>query len=170
MKLIIFILLSILACENGFSHGLELRTEEMPPFLVVHAGFSGHHHEIGNVNIRVFSPDSDEPYQEGKTDVHGKFGFGPDRAGTWKVIADDGMGHRETLDILLSEDFFGENREDVVETASQEDTAGSDPSVAHSHEFTIAGIPLLYRVLFGFAIIFGLTGLLFGFMSKMKSR
>ncbi len=136
---------------------------------MVQAGFSDHH-EIRNMNIQVFSPGSDELYQEGKTDVHGKFGFGPDRTGTWKVIADDGMGHRKTLEITVSDSFFSGKEEASPEEIIPEQGIHEETMSDHHHEFQFAGVPLLYRIIFGFAIILGLTGILFGFMSKKRNR
>mgnify|MGYP000927971176 CR=1 FL=1 len=44
--------------------------------------------------VLIFSPDNPKiEYQNGRTDLHGQFAFHPDKAGTWRITADDGMGH-----------------------------------------------------------------------------
>ncbi len=45
-------------------------------------------------DVLVFSPeDSKVEHQNGRTDRHGKFAFCPDTPGTWRINANDGMGH-----------------------------------------------------------------------------
>ena len=156
--------LLLLVSGKVFSHGVELKTEEKPPFMVVQAAYSGHH-EISGMKIMIYSPASEELFQEGKTDIHGKFSFTPDRMGTWKIIADDGMGHKKTMEISLSERFFSPEEETVREVILAEPTHAEV-----IQEFTFAGIPSIYRIIFGLAIILGLTGILFGIMSKKKTQ
>jgi nickel transport protein len=44
--------------------------------------------------VLVFSPqDPKVEHQNGRTDKHGKFAFCPDMSGTWRITANDGMGH-----------------------------------------------------------------------------
>ena len=42
-------------------------------------------------------------YQRLRTDLRGVASFVPDVAGTWRVIADDGMGHRAELEIEVTD-------------------------------------------------------------------
>lgn len=162
-KLLALFLL-LLVSGNVFSHGVELRTEETPPFIVVQAAYSGHH-EISGMKIMIYSPDSKELFQDGKTDIHGKFSFTPDRTGTWKIIADDGLGHKKSIELSLSERFFSHGEESAREVVLAE-----LPHAKVIREFTFAGIPSIYRIIFVLAIILGLTGILFGIMSKKKTQ
>ncbi len=164
LKILLVLFLLLLVSGNVFSHGVKLKTEEKPPFLVVQAAYSGHH-EISGMKMMIYSPDSEELYQEGKTDIHGKFSFTPDRTGTWKIVADDGMGHKKSIEISLIERFFSPEEETAREVILAEE---SHAEVIR--EFTFAEIPSLYRIIFGLAIILGLTGILFGVMSKTKTR
>lgn len=162
MLLVIFLLL--LVSVQVFSHGVELKAEEKPPFMVVRAAYSGHH-EIPGMKMMIYSPDSEKLFQEGKTDIHGKFSFTPDQTGTWKIIADDGMGHKKSMEISLSERFFSPEEEIAIEAPLAE-----PPTAEGIQEFTFAGIPSLYRIIFGLAIIMGLTGIFFAIMSKKKTQ
>ncbi len=56
--------------------------------------------------ILVFSPrDQKLEYQNGRTDQKGRFSIYPEIPGTWKIIANDGMGHKETATIQIQEDI-----------------------------------------------------------------
>ncbi len=45
--------------------------------------------------ILVYAPsDSTMEYQNGRTDRSGHFAFVPDRGGTWRIVVNDGQGHR----------------------------------------------------------------------------
>jgi nickel transport protein len=45
--------------------------------------------------VSVFSPtDRDTAFQQGNTDMHGRFLFSPDEPGEWLLVVDDGMGHQ----------------------------------------------------------------------------
>lgn len=62
-------------------------------------------------SVLVFGPHSDPDleYQNGRTDTKGKFAFIPDRAGLWKVIAEDGTGHKGVLSIQIDPASFKKN-------------------------------------------------------------
>lgn len=52
--------------------------------------------------VLIFNPqDPKIEYQNGRTDLHGRFAFLPDTPGIWRITADDGMGHlaQATLDV-----------------------------------------------------------------------
>ena len=45
--------------------------------------------------VTVRGPLDDEvEFQNGRTDRNGRFAFVPDEAGQWKVVVEDGLGHR----------------------------------------------------------------------------
>ncbi len=53
---------------------------------------------MAHAEVQVYAPD-DEPeavYQAGYTDTDGYFLFYPARTGVWRMVVDDGMGHRAT--------------------------------------------------------------------------
>lgn len=81
----------------------------------------------------VFRGEETSPFQVGRTDVHGRLAFLPDRAGAWRVriFSEDGHG----LEISLSTD---------AEAAVDEAEAPS--------------LPPHLRILVGMSVLFGLFG------------
>jgi nickel transport protein len=44
---------------------------------------------------KIFSPDNATvEFQNGRTDMRGRFAFSPDTSGTWTAVVTDGMGHK----------------------------------------------------------------------------
>jgi nickel transport protein len=93
----------------------------------------------------IFRGQETSPFQVGRTDVHGRLAFFPDRAGAWrvKVFSEDGHG----LELALSTDEEGdlERRE--------------APS-----------LPGHLRILVGVCILFGLFGLVQLFWRTRSER
>ena len=57
--------------------------------------------------VRVFAPGEAEPAWEGGTDAAGRVAFVADRPGTWRVAADDGLGHRAEARIEVDAEGHG---------------------------------------------------------------
>ena len=58
--------------------------------------------EPADAEVLVYSPT--EPariYQRLRTDLRGRASFVPDAAGLWRVVADDGLGHRTDVDVSV---------------------------------------------------------------------
>lgn len=53
--------------------------------------------------VTIFAPGVELPFQGGRTDRNGRFCFFPDGPGQWKVLIDDGIGHRLTLPVFVDE-------------------------------------------------------------------
>ncbi len=52
----------------------------------------------------VYSPDEPERvFQSGRTDRNGVFSFVPNAAGAWRVVVDDGMGHRKEIEVTVDD-------------------------------------------------------------------
>ncbi|VBB42126.1 conserved exported hypothetical protein [uncultured Desulfatiglans sp.] len=84
--------------------------------------------------VLVFSPDNQKiEYQNGRTDLHGQFAFHPDQSGTWRITADDGMGHLEqaTVDVGTS---------DPVATTTDEEPHKGAAALDRSAPSRLAGI------------------------------
>lgn len=87
-------------------------------------------------DVTVWAPDGgDDSFVAGRTDRNGAFAFVPDQPGTWRIVADDGRGHREALDLTVT--GLGASPE-------------SGPPVRRGP---------FERALTGVSVIFGLTGL-----------
>lgn len=87
--------------------------------------------------VQVFAPGQAEAFQTGATDAKGRFFFSPDRPGTWKVLANDGMGHGVAAEVKVD---AGLN----IETAAAK-----------------AGWSRLTQLLVGLGLILGFTGIWF---------
>lgn len=101
---------------------------------------------LADCDVRVFSPeDSITPYQTGQTDAYGRFMFLPDKKGKWKIIVDDGMGHRVDAVIDITADM-------KLEPASQ----------------ASGGLAQWQKILVALCLIFGFTGLYLFYVSRKK--
>ena len=57
-----------------------------------------------DAEVLVYSPaEPGRIFQTQRTDLRGFASFVPDAAGTWRVVADDGMGHRTELEVVIAE-------------------------------------------------------------------
>jgi len=90
--------------------------------------------------VTVTAPNSDKPFQTGRTDRNGKFAFVPDTPGTWRLVADDEMGHRLTM---------------VVEVSAASLAGSNEPPAAAANART----SLASRALFGVGLLMLLAGL-----------
>jgi len=103
---------------------------------------------VAKVEVKVFSPaDSQVPFQKGYSDKNGRFMFKPDTEGDWTIIFNDGTGHGFKTKLHI--DKSKKNSENPVH---------NEP------------VPLLYKILMGISIIFGLTGILLFFTSKKEEK
>ena len=153
------------------AHKLEVSLTQQPPVVVVIAGFSGHHHGLSGGDVFIYAPgEAEKAFQTGKTDGKGKFAFIPTKAGEWKVVVDDGTGHRSEKVIVLEENFFsGEKAEpeseelEKIEEPQEEITENGSAS-------SQAQVPLLWKVLVGVSLLFGIAGILYGVKARQKSK
>ncbi len=128
------------------AHDLDLSVEYAQPAVVVHALYGGAE-PVTDADVSIFSPENpDSPYQTGITDIAGLFAFVPSGAGQWRVVIDDGFGHRAEQEIA------------VDWSAASSDAA---PSGARS---------TADKAVLGVSIIFGLTGLLLWSQSRRGGR
>ncbi len=142
------------------------------PFVNVKAYFSKNS-PMANSDVTIFPPGSDTPFQKGVTDLQGNFVFMPNRAGTWKVIADDGLGHKRTAEIVINESFFSDEENRVIDDTQQhlqDEHEGYDSQSKthpdHNHEHIHSKIPVFYKVIFGLSLIFGISGIFYGLKKR----
>lgn len=122
------------------AHGTELHLESLPNAVAAHFTYD-EDAPARNAKVSVYSPaDAANPYQTGQTDQRGFFAFVPDRAGVWRVVADDGEGHREEATVTVDE-------KGVVQMAAD----------SHGHDHAAPGGAL--SLMTGLSIVFGITGL-----------
>lgn len=145
------------------AHGINFEIAEHPPVVKVKVFFS-RTAPLVDAAVNVYAPGDDKPYQRGRTDRAGFFAFVPDRAGDWTVRVDDERGHVDRVTVTVSGNFFDGEK---AETGDAEITELPEPAVE-----TIAeqGLPVFYRILAGLAVIFGLTGIVFGVRARQELR
>lgn len=113
----LFCVAVLLLAASAPRHGIEVGIQWRAPALIATCTWSGGAAVAGAV-VEVYSPDDgEEAHQRGETDVNGLFAFVPDRAGEWRFVVDDGMGHRKEAVFSLPPDFRA--REEI--TVDQED-------------------------------------------------
>ncbi len=140
------LLLGCLLAATASAHDLTLRAEYAQPAVVIRAEYGGSE-PVTDADVSIFSPENaDSPYQIGVTDLQGVFAFVPSGAGEWRVVVDDGYGHRADQSIPV----------DWADAAS-----GGNSSAARS---------TADKAIVGVSIIFGLTGLLLWFQSRRGGR
>ncbi len=149
---------------NTMAHAIRFEVEKHYPAVTVHAYFTKTS-PLVDAYVEVFSPGNEEAFQKGHTDKHGFFTFRPDENGNWKVSVDDGMGHFDRVTVEVSDKFFmNEESIKAEEPAKAEET--KIVSDDKPEEVKQAEIPLIYRIIFGLSLIFGLTGIIYGIKAK----
>lgn len=103
---------------------------------------------ISEAETKIFSPeDKIKIFQEGYTDINGRFLFYPDKPGKWRVFISDGMGHGVSTSIDIKD----------IKTMKTGKT-GNIP------------VPLYNKVLTGISIILGITGILFYIVAVKRQK
>lgn len=100
------------------------------------------------VNVKVINPQG-KTHQVGNADASGRFAFLADEAGVWRVVFDDGMGHRVELPVDVSA-----QPQSLPSPVAQESPKESKPSVN--------------KAVLGLSILFFLFGSLFWWKGKRK--
>lgn len=146
LKVIVFSLFFTLYGNTFcYAHGLKINRVRGNSF-----GIEVRYENIGNTpasfsTVKIFSPaeksKTENIFQEGLTDKHGRFYFQPDNAGVWKIEVNDGMGHGKIISF------------DVAEKVEFE-------------KVNVYGFKLWHKFIIGISIIWGITGLLFYFSAK----
>jgi nickel transport protein len=145
-----FVLATVLlycAVSSASAHGTVGRRIEKRTVCVFFSYDDGEPMAYSKVTVNV--PESELPFQSGATDRNGVVCFAPDKAGTWRVTAGDGMGHQQTVSIVITEE--GES----TSTATQ----AADTAVGHG-----CGSGILA----GLGIIFGCAGTVAWYRSRKR--
>lgn len=136
----------LLCITAGWSHGVWGHVVRSEGHLVTAEYDDGEPMAYAAVEIK--SPGSDIAFQTGRTDRNGHFMFSPDQQGQWRIVVQDGMGHRLALDAEVS----------------------ADAAVSKISEFPLDPHPLAMtragKVIIGLSIIFGIFGLWYGWKGR----
>jgi hypothetical protein len=156
-----------LSVTIAMAHGIQVDYSLKYPQATLKFSFSKSS-PLAHADVSVYSVETDELYISGKTDKNGEFVFMPDIPGDWTVKVDDGMGHRKTAVITIESDFF--ESDTIVQSTVKEHIHSDD--CAHSqdqnHHHDHAHIPMVYKIIFGLALIFGITGVWYGLKARKK--
>jgi len=146
----LFALTTVALFTGAMKHGIEVEFKIGNPEVVAICTYTGNGPAAGAECV-LFKPGSeDEEFQRGHTDANGVFSFIPDVAGEWKMIVDDGQGHRKETSLVLTEAFF----------ASESAIPGSG-ELLRSGSGGFAALPLWMKAVWGLSLIFGLAGVFY---------
>jgi nickel transport protein len=146
------ILIAIIVTESP-AHDVSIEITKNYPSVILRASYF-QAEPLSYASVMIFSPGSDVvEYQNGRTDKSGYFAFVPNETGEWKITVDDEMGHYTQSIVTISDDFFTNE--------------GTNAVVAHSNRrSSIGDLQPLYKIIFGLALLFGITGIFY--WSKAK--
>lgn len=148
----VFLTSAAAAALAGFlaAHGLEIEVRRHAPAIVLKAAYHAAEPAAFAV-VKIYAPGSSPAaYQSGNADASGLFAFIPDREGEWRVVVDDELGHRGERSIPISRDFI-------------------EGGAVAPGEADAADLPLWLRAVVGLALIFGASGVLYGFKARRRS-
>lgn len=84
------------------AHGLQAQLELEAPAVALRCVYTDS--TPADAEVLVYSPtEPNRTFQQQRTDVHGRATFIPDAVGEWRVVVDDGMGHRTQLTVAVDE-------------------------------------------------------------------
>ncbi|MBS3808318.1 MAG: hypothetical protein KGY60_12500 [Bacteroidales bacterium] len=124
---------------------------------------------LASASVNIYAPGEDQPYQTGRTDRRGFFAFVPSVAGEWIFEIDDEQGHRHQANIIIDKNFIKGMAAEEEPPEDEADKTAATP-VAEEETDSPAGIPLFYKILFGLALIFGITGIYYGVRAKQSAE
>jgi nickel transport protein len=137
--------LVLLLAVDASAHDLALRVEQSEPTVIVYAAYGGSE-PVTDADVSIFSPaNPDSPFQTGLTDIRGIFAFVPSDAGEWRVVLDDGYGHR--AERMIAVDW---------------QAATDRPATGERSTFD--------KAVLGLSLIFGWTGVLLWVQSRRRTK
>ena len=84
------------------AHGMLAKVRASTPAVVVACAYTDG--DPVDAEVLVYSPaEPGRIFQRLRTDIRGLASFVPDSAGAWRVVADDGMGHRTELELAVED-------------------------------------------------------------------
>ncbi|GHT98469.1 hypothetical protein FACS1894142_4830 [Spirochaetia bacterium] len=101
---VLVLVLSLIFPDTAFAHGVEVSdvTGQADVYTVRFSYTDGT--SMLFAKIKVFPPSSpDAPAQESIADRDGYFSFVPFEAGDWRLVAEDGMGHRGEIIVTVDD-------------------------------------------------------------------
>jgi len=154
-------LVAVFGAASLSGHGLEIEVRMTPPAVVVRAAYADAE-SAAYAAVKIYGPgETRAEYQIGNADASGRFAFIPDRAGDWRLVVDDELGHRRERTIPVDEDFLKAAARMSEDPAAPPAGGGRIPSGSQP--------PLAVRALVGVALILGAAGVLYGFKARRRA-
>jgi len=167
--IILSVLIALLLPGLTAGHGVQVSVDIQPPVVIVSSSYSAAQ-QLADASVIIHSPaDSKKPYQNGSTDISGHFIFMPDREGEWTFFVDDQKGHTKKTVISITTVFFapGDAKPEATAIVHDHDPVHIED---HSHDHTHDTIPSIYKIIFGLALILGLSGIFYGIRAKQSQK
>jgi len=172
--LLLFVFITLSALKHASAHGIHVDYSFDYPLVSLKFYYSKTS-PLASADVSILSPNSGELYISGKTDEDGNFEFKPDVPGKWTVKVDDGMGHLKTT-VIDIEDLSAQLVSEPAHTGDHDhshDTGDEhghihEPAHDHDHASDYSEIPLIYKVIFGLSLIFGIAGIWYGLKARKK--
>jgi len=139
----------MLTAKDVWAHGVRGRIASEGG-IVVEAEYTDGE-PMSYAKVVITAPDKKIPFQIGRTDRNGRFCFYPDTPGKWKVVVEDGMGHRLKMNL-------------PVKHVGRVETSGYIESPLQRY------ISKYLRAIAGVSIIFGIFGCIVGWKGYKKMK
>jgi nickel transport protein len=138
--------------DPAFAHGTGYRLIDDANAVAV-SFFYADGQPMSYAETLVFAPDNDDiEYQNGRTDQQGRFAFYPETPGTWRLVVNDGMGHRAEGIITVKAPSTKDDKSDAQRGDDQPTTHTHVQVESHEHSHTglklIAGLSLIGNLCF----------------------
>ncbi|MFO8001517.1 MAG: hypothetical protein R6U46_09745 [Marinilabilia sp.] len=168
-KSILIFFLSVFVLNNPvMAHSTHTEVTKHAPLVSVNAYYS-QTSPVAGADVIIFAPGEDQPYQTGQTDSRGYFAFVPSAAGDWIFEIDDEQGHKKRVSISVDEAFL-KGGDHVEESPKDKSEESPDALTEEDKTGAPSGIPFVYKLLFGLALIFGITGIYYGMRARQSLK
>ncbi|WP_051257768.1 hypothetical protein [Desulfovibrio cuneatus] len=135
------------------AHGLGWQSDPAPAMVVLFTYAGGE--PMAYASIKVFAPNEAEvEYQNAHTDKTGRFAIVPGAAGPWRIVADDGMGHRQ---------------EAVLDVAAPQAASGASANMTTPPQTSSTGTSFVLRLALGLSVLGNIFCGLYG-LRKRKNE
>jgi nickel transport protein len=153
-------------------HGITVRLSQEGRVVVATSRYDGGI-PVAGAQATVFAPGGDTPYLTGTTDPAGVFAFLPATGGEWRVVVDDGMGHRREARLgVTAPQGEGAPREspDAEHDHGDHPHDHHHPEDEHDHALSpdLGDSDRPWKLATGLSLIFGLTGFAYGFTARRQ--
>jgi len=157
-KTALLITLSLLiSTGSALAHGVNVETSFQGGVVIVRSSFSPAQPLI-DAPVTIYSPaDRENAWQTGSTDKTGHFAFVPDAEGEWTFVVDDRKGHMKRTAITVLSDMPEEEEITEDEIVESTETSGN-------------GLSKIHKIITGFSLIFGITGIFYGLKARQGQK